>query len=230
MSETSDTNWLPKALRWLFTIFVVFFAIGAAAVALVMAIDPKLPPNIHFGPVQVFVQHEPAIVTIAPENGDLRLDLVAFRGTVHMTMDRGGAFVEMLKHHGLPLVLLNLLFLTAVFELLRRLFRNVGRGESFTPQTMRLVQILCFGLLVFSLVAAVGEGWFRHALQNYLANNVVVTISGVALHVPPSTTLHFGGGNFPFGTPLFFSGLLVLALSEVFRQGLMLKRENDLTV
>jgi Protein of unknown function (DUF2975) len=29
---------------------------------------------------------------------------------------------------------------------------------------------------------------------------------------------------------LFFSGLLVLALSEVFRQGLALKTENDLTV
>jgi len=32
------------------------------------------------------------------------------------------------------------------------------------------------------------------------------------------------------GSPIFFSGLLVLALSEVFRQGLALKSEHDLTV
>jgi hypothetical protein len=225
-----SNSWLPKALRWMFTFFVVITALGAIAVAVVMVIDPKLPPNIHFGPTKVFIQHEPAIVAIAPENGDLRLDLTAFRGTVHMSMDHGGGFIELLKHDGLPLVLLNILFLTALFELLRRLFRNVGRGESFTPHTLRLVQILGFGLLVFSLVAAAGEGWFNGAVQTYLAQHTAITISGVALHVPPSETLHFSGGNFPFGTPLFFSGLLVLALSEVFRQGLMLKRENDLTV
>ena len=34
----------------------------------------------------------------------------------------------------------------------------------------------------------------------------------------------------PFGSPLFFSSLLVLALSEVFRQGLALKDENALTI
>ena len=37
-------------------------------------------------------------------------------------------------------------------------------------------------------------------------------------------------GGFLFGSPLFFSGLLVLALSEVFRQGLALKDENALTI
>jgi hypothetical protein len=34
----------------------------------------------------------------------------------------------------------------------------------------------------------------------------------------------------PFGSPEFLAGLLVLALAEVFRQGLALQRDSDLTV
>jgi hypothetical protein len=68
-------------------------------------------------------------------------------------------------------------------------------------------------------------------MYSYLVQNAQIAISESPLHLPQSHNLRISIGNdFPFGTPIFFSGLLVLALSEVFRQGLVLKHENDLTV
>ncbi len=123
------------------------------------------------------------------------------------------------------------MFFIVVFELLRRLFRNVGRGESFTLPTLRLVQILGVSLLVYSIVSAIADAWFAHAMYAYLVQNAQIAVSGSPLHLPVSHNVQITMGNdFPFGTPIFFSGLLVLALSEVFRQGLALRSENDLTV
>jgi hypothetical protein len=90
------------------------------------------------------------------------------------------------------------------------------------------VQAIGVCLLVFSVVSAVGESWFHFALYSYLAHNATLSISGMTVHLPPLHRVEIGGS--PFGSPFFFCGLLVLALSEVFRQGLVLKRENDLTV
>jgi hypothetical protein len=96
---------------------------------------------------------------------------------------------------------------------------------------VRLVQIVGFTLIVYSLVSAMAENWFMHAAYAYLAQHATVTISGTPLHLPAARGMDFPHINgFPFGSPVFFSGLLVLALSEVFRQGLALKSEHDLTV
>ena len=84
---------------------------------------------------------------------------------------------------------------------------------------------------IISLVSAFAESWFAQAAFAYLAQHTVVTVSGTSLHLPePSGRIIPRVHGFPFGSPVFFSGLLVLALSEVFRQGLALKNENDLTV
>jgi hypothetical protein len=131
----------------------------------------------------------------------------------------------------LPLIFLDMIFLVALFELLRRLFRNVGRGESFTRGTIRLVQGVGGLLILFSFVLSFGEGMFFYNLFTYLAQHAVITISGTQVHfLAPHYEMFPREDGFPFGSPLFFSGLLVLALSEVFRQGLALKDENALTI
>jgi len=211
----------------MFTVFVIFSALGAVAVLVVMLIDPTLPPGTHFGPMKTDFLGQPGSIVFK----DSAFALTAFRGGLSISIQNAGGLIEMLKHYGLPLILLQIVFYIVVFELLRRLFRNVGRGQSFTQPTLRLVQILGVSLLVYSLVSAIAEAWFVHAMYTYLAQNAQVTISGSPVHLPQSHNVRITiGGDFPFGTPIFFSGLLVMALSEVFRQGLMLKRENDLTV
>lgn len=98
--------------------------------------------------------------------------------------------------------------------------------------------------------------WLFLVLEGLFALGAIALLAAMAInpHLPPGT--HFGPaaidfagtpvrfpaphdsmvhvmlppGGFPFGSPLFFSGLLVLALSEVFRQGLALKRDSELTI
>jgi hypothetical protein len=222
---------LPKLFRWLFSALVVITLLGAVGVCVAMMVNPRLPAGTHFGPLTVDLLGQPGTMALHAVNGDSDFTLTALRGGLTLFVAKAGGLIELLKLYGLPLVLINLIFFAVLFDLLRRLFRNVGRGESFTRQSVFLVQIVGASLIVFSLVSAFVERWFANVVLDYVAQHAVITISGTSLHLPAAhgvaiVSLH----NFPFGSPVFFSGLLVLALSEVFRQGLTLKNENDLTV
>jgi hypothetical protein len=227
----SVSSALPTFFRWCFTVLAVLAVLGATCVCLAILIDPRLPPGTHFGPVTVDLLGQPGTVALRPANGDSDFIVTALRGSVVLFIQKAGGMIDVLKRYGLPLILMNMIYFAVLFDLLRRLFRNVGRGDSFTLQSVRLVQALGGSLLAFSLVSAFGEHWFNEAAYSYLAQHTVVTVSGTALHLPvPHGRMFPHVGAFPFGSPVFFSGLLVLALSEVFRQGLALKSENDLTV
>lgn len=222
----SNTSWLPRVLRWMFTVFTVLAALLTIALCIVYLIDPKLPGDAHFGPfnVEVMGQHGNILLQNSALSGSM------FHDNVQVRVDNAGALLETLKRYGLPLLILNALFFAILFDLFRRLFRNVGHGESFTMQTVRLVQITGLSLLAYSLIAAVMEGWFQSALFGFLVRHSHIVMSGTAIQLPQPPNFAFSGGQFPFGTPYFLAGLLVLALSEVFRQGLALKKEHDLTI
>ena len=227
----SVSNALPKAFRWIFTILVGLCVLGAVAVTAAILIDPRLPAGTHLGPITIDVLGQPGTFLLRGVNGDFDLSISALRGNLALLVQRAGGLIEVLKHYGLPLTLMNMIFFAVLFDLLRRLFRNVGRSDSFTPQTIRLLQYLGGSLLVFSVASAFAEHWFAQAAFAYFAQHAVVTVSGTELRLPiPHGRMFPHIGGFPFDSPLFFSGLLVLALSEVFRQGLALKNENDLTV
>jgi hypothetical protein len=221
---------LPTLFRWAFTVMTVICALGALAVTIVLLINPHLPPGAHFGPVAIDTMGQPGSFALRPAGADSNLIVSAFRGNLTFAINQAGGMIEVLKRYGLPVVLLRTLFLVALFELLRRLFRNVGRGESFTPETIRLVQYVGGLMIVFSFVLAFAEHIFAGAAFSYFASHTVITVSGTAVHLPQSgygwsPRLH----NILFG-PYFFTGLLVLALSEVFRQGLALKKDSELTI
>ena len=221
---------LPKLFRWFFTVLVVLAALAAVGIIVAILIDPKLPAGTHFGPKAIELAGQPGSVELRPVDGDSDFTVTALRGSVKLFVAKAGGLIEVIKHHGLPVLLLNAIFFATLFELLRRLFRNVGRGESFTLQSVRLVQFVGFTLLAWSIVSAIAENWFMQAAYAYLAEHATVTITGTSLHLPAARGMKLPHASFPFGSPVFFSGLLVLALSEVFRQGLVLKSEHDLTV
>lgn len=224
----SFSSFLPKLFRWVFTVMVVLMVIGALGICIAMIIDPGLPVGTHFGPKEVDILGQPGTITLRPVGGDSNFTITALRNSVSITIAQAGGFIQVLVRNGLPVALMHVVFLGVMFELLRRLFRNVERGESFTRQTVLLVQFVGLSLLAFSVVSAFGESWLWHAAYGYAASHATLTIEGQQLHLPP-----MGGVPFPHsqgGSPIFFSGLLVLALSEVFRQGLALKSEHDLTV
>jgi hypothetical protein len=222
---------LPKIFRWVFTVLAGLAALAATVLCIVMALDPHLPRGAHFGPVTANLMGQPGSVSLLPAEGDFDFTASVFRGTITIFVRKAGDLIELLKHYGLPMILVNAIFSAGLFELLRRLFRNVGRGDSFSTHTVRLVQMVGGLLIAFSFVSSFAEGLFAHAVFGYFAKHAVITISGGQLHLPaPNYVMFPRGDGFPFGSPLFFSGLLVLALSEVFRQGLALKAENELTI
>ncbi len=226
------SQFLPKLFRWGFTVLAGLTALGAVCLIVIILVDPKLPPDAHFGPVHGDLGGQPATFALQPDTsskGEPVLSMQAFKGNIAMRVDKPAGVVELLKRYGLPLLLIYAIFFTALFEVLRRLFRNVGRGDSFTPQSVRLVQVVGGSLIVFSILSALGESWFAHAMYSYLTEHMQIAISGTLVHLPPVGHMRLFG-RFPFGSPVFFSGLLVLALAEVFRQGLVLQRDNDLTV
>src|SRR5262249_10298888 len=149
-----------------------------------------------------------ALYAAATGTGEPVFSVKAFAGNVTLTVEKTGEMIALLKRYGLPLVLIKVLFLTALFELLRRLFGNVGRGDSFTPQNVRLVQIVGFLLIGFSLAAGLAGSWFAWAAYDYLAQHTQIAVSGTPVRLPAA-------GNHPwfdmsvFGHPVFFSGLLV---------------------
>jgi hypothetical protein len=224
---------LPRLFRVAFAILGVLAAFAAVCVIAAMLIDPELPPGAHFGPVHGDVLGQPAAFGLQPDaNGQAEpgLYLRAFSGNVAVTVTRPAGAVELFKAYGLPVLLIYLVFFAALFELLRRLFRNVGSGQSFTQQSVRLVQIAGGSLIVFSLVTAIAESWFAYAMYGYLAEHAQIAISGTPVQLPPAQRPPWLGHGFPLHRSAFFAGLLVLALAEVFRQGLALQRDSDLTV
>jgi len=226
------SHFLPKLFRWVFTGLAVLTALAAVVLIAVILVDPTLPPDARFGPVHGQLMGQPATLALQPHangRGGPALSARAFNGNVTMTVDKPAGAIELLKRYGLPLLLIYAVFFAALFELLRRLFRNVGRGESFTPQSVRLVQVVGGALIIFSLISAVGESWFAHAMYAYLTEHTQFAISGTSVRLPPAENTQLVA-RLPFGSPVFLSGLLVLALAEVFRQGLALQRESDLTV
>ena len=226
-----SANFLPKLLRWVFTACAVFAVLATIAICVTMLVNPKLPQGAHFGPTAVEIAGQPGSVVLRASQGDSDFAVTAFRGVITLTVKQAGGMIEVFKQYGLPAILIYTVFFAALFELLRRLFRNVGRGDSFTRQSLRLVQSIGALLIVYSLVSAFAERCFIQAMLSYWSGHAELLISGMPVHIPPQHPMsHFSLHGFPFGSPVFFSGLLVLALSEVFRQGLVIKSENDLTV
>jgi len=234
MESTKSAALLPKLFRWLFTILEALAGLAAVGIVVAILVDPTLPPDAHFGPVHGDVLGQAAEFALQPApggQGEPVLSLTAFNGNVTMAVKQPAGLVALMKEYGFPLLLIYVLFAVAVLDLLRRLFRNVGRGESFTPQSVRLVQIVGGSLIVFAVISTIGESWFVHAIFSYLMQHTDVAVGGAPVRLPNVDVHHARIGHWlPFGRASFWSGLLVLALAEVFRQGLALKRDAELTV
>jgi Protein of unknown function (DUF2975) len=224
----SVTGTLPNIFRWIFTVFVGLLSFAAFLVIVLMLVNPHVPLGAHMGPRTVDVGGQSVTVQLTPAGGDFDFQATAFHGTVTFFIGKASGLIETMKRYGLPLWLVHILFLIALFELLRRLFRNVGHGESFSPGTVRLVQGIAGLLIAGSFILALAQGLFGQAVIGYLGQHAVITVSGTSVHLPASMFARHR--YFFFDTAMFCYGLLVLALSEVFRQGVALKRENELTI
>jgi hypothetical protein len=239
---------LPKAISILFAIASWLTVLAALAILIVMMLDPHL---LEHGDIRASFELAPKAgsMVIKAVKGDMTFTVATMHGT--LTMKNGSVeMLRMLQRSALPLGLLFTVFLAVLFDLLRRLFRNVARGESFTKGTIRLVYVIGFSLVAYSLLSAATESWLLTQLATYFSQHATFA-DGMRIVVTDSGSSTAGGsigsgnmfsfsvtdsenspndGGLALGNSVFFSGLLVLALAEVFRQGLALKRDSDLTI
>src|SRR5258708_5067738 len=107
---------LPKIFRWVFTVLAVLVGLGAVCILLAMLIDPQLPQGTHFGPMKFDWMGQPGTVVLRPVNGDSDFTVTALRGNLSLFVEKAGGLVEVLKHHGLPVLLINAIFVAVLFD------------------------------------------------------------------------------------------------------------------
>jgi hypothetical protein len=108
------------------------------------------------------------------------------------------------------------------FDLLYKLCGNVERSEIFSEKNTRLVRNLGFVILGSQVVCWATGAWYAHLMKVFLEHKVAT--EGIRLQ------LHWSGTMVPPDLNMVMAGFLVLVLAKVFRQGLALKKENELTV
>ncbi len=185
-------------------------------------------------------------VGLAPESGALvvqtddpqpqSIKLTKLQGIVDGSGVSGGAAVAVWnKWFMVALVVGDVLFAVVLIDLLRRLFRNVARGESFTPRNIRLLHWMGMAIIVFTLVSSFSEAWSNHRVTAYLQQHATIQGPKMGFTPPPLVSdplFSYEAGNYRFqiGWTGILSGLLILALGEVFRQAAVIKEENALTI
>jgi len=62
-------RFLPKLFRVAFTVLAVLTALAAVCVVAVILIDPELPPDARFGPINADFMGQPASIALQPDAG-----------------------------------------------------------------------------------------------------------------------------------------------------------------
>lgn len=103
----------------------------------------------------------------------------------------------------------------SLLELFRRLLKSVKAREVFTHANISIVTMIGVLLIASCLAKNLAEAWMVH--------RIIAFASSLPLGTPLESTSDGSGSGIA-------AGLLVLALAEVFRQGLVLREENALTI
>ena len=225
------SNSLTSNLRFLFGFMRGFMAVLVVLAVIICLVDPLMNryTSRHGGKSMrrlaevtlPFEANMPRVMATKTVVGDVTLSNV--RGIISVNSASADAELVSLSRWRFILVdLVNLVFPFGVIDLLWRLCRNAERGDVFTESNTHHVRNLGLVILVYQVVACAASYWYVRMVDGFLYQRVVA--DGVKLN------LHWELKFSPFDPNLIATGLLLLALSEVFRQGLALKKENELTV
>jgi hypothetical protein len=114
-----------------------------------------------------------------------------------------------------------------LMTIIRRLCWNAEQGRAFTLASVRLLRFLAGWVLLASWGHRLVEGWYTHLCTLYLS--ATVTFEGLAGRITPAAPPAWVRW-LPWDLPMLFVALFVFVLAEIFRQGVELKQDNDLTV
>jgi hypothetical protein len=167
-------------------------------------------------------------------NGGDAVRISNLRGTV--AVDQAAMpspLLSFVRWHAASLAL-NAALAALIFGLLRRLFENVKAGEVFSAKSVRQIRQIGWSLLGYALIRMGVGSVLDYYISTYLAAHVELHGITTSFLSPPSgdfdANVLFGHVHFRLSLNCVFWGLCMFALAEVFRQGLLLREENELTV
>jgi hypothetical protein len=173
--------------------------------------------NISFGPLRLHLKPSPSVPDLRGLNAR-GLEINNIEGTV--TIEQPEKAAEVFGSVKWPFIAGVVCLGGAglvILDLFRRMFRSAERNEVFTAANIRNVRIIGFLLIASSILKLLTSLWLVNRMATYVMQHV--TAGTVSLESSCEGSL-----------PGFVTGLMILALAEVFRQGLLLREENQLTV
>lgn len=179
---------------------------------------------------EVVLQAKPTAVALSSDSATPgSLGLSSLRGTLQANLaSEDERLVSVLRQTIIPSMVVVITFCWFLFTALRNLCSNIESGEVFSGKNLRLVRGIGVTLIAYSLASFAVGLWGTVVMNQYLSAHVVMT--GLSA-MPVPTVVRFIPSETIFSVPgSMIIGLLVLVISEAFRQGLVLKNENDLTV
>jgi hypothetical protein len=214
---------LVRILRRLFGFMRWLVAIGASCgIALVLVILLGLyHPKTLYAQADVSLTGDsalPHVHSMGTAGNDIALSNVQAKLCINL-LSQDPEFSTIVRWQIVCLGMLGFVFLFLWNDLLWRLCRNVERGEVFSEANARHVRNLGVITLVYVVGGWATGLWFAWAMRDFLAHRIAA--EGITLSLRWWTSSDLA---------LLVTGLLLLALGEVFRQGLALKKENELTV
>jgi hypothetical protein len=226
---------LPKFFRQFFGLLeILFVVLPIVGCGLILAL-PSIPSHMTVSLGQIGLMPDSGTLTVQIDNSKSDvIQITDLQGTIALKKaGKASDLYALTKNFTIPLALGFCGFYAIILELLRRLFRNVERGEIFTERNVHLVHWIGIIIIVFTLLSAVMTCWHDRVIAHYLEQHAAVQDVKVKITVPHTDSginLHAGHYAININLEGILSGLLVLALGEVFRQGLALKQENELTI
>ncbi|HTT57240.1 MAG TPA: DUF2975 domain-containing protein [Opitutaceae bacterium] len=121
----------------------------------------------------------------------------------------------------------------AISSQLRRLCDNVIQGEAFSLSSVQLIRVTgwCyFGYFVATSVVFNAVDWLiARDLRQHLTLERLQTDFNAA-DTSGAMNFSFGSQHLAFNLTTLWIALLAFVLAEIFRQGVLMKQENELTV
>lgn len=231
---------LPRTLKTVFDFLRYFTVIPVILTIFNLAFAPWLKAHLFMGDrlmIPIGQMALPAGESELKHKADLSkpapLEIDAVRGIMKMdflNLDTSGRVA--LWKTLLPAKLLLGLFGWTLFGLLSGICANISSGNVFSLRNVSLVKWLGFTLIAYSLIGSVIERWASYVMSGYLnAHFALVTENATEMLTGSLYAFQLTrGSNLLSGSSELVVGCLVLVMAEVFRQGLALKTENELTV
>jgi len=121
----------------------------------------------------------------------------------------------------------------AIFSLMRRLFDHVKKGEAFSSQSVRLIRLMGWSCFVYAAAASILNSaldwWIAGDLRQHLMIKDLNT-GFLSADTEDGFNIFFSQLHLKLDLTTVLIGLIAIALAEVFRQGMLMKEESELTV